>query len=80
MPELVEAIAQFRAHAQAHAGARGAARAASTGCASSSSQRFMEHLERHVLAPGEFDALVDRIAAREVDPYTAADDLLRAGR
>lgn len=40
-------------------------------------QRFMAHLEQQVLAPGEFDALVDRVAARDLDPYTAADELLR---
>ena len=40
----------------------------------------MTHLERDVLAPGELAAIVDRIAAREVDPYTAANELLgRAG-
>jgi LAO/AO transport system kinase len=44
------------------------------------SHRFMEHLEREVLAHGELGAIVDRIVAREVDPYTAANDLLqRAG-
>ena len=36
----------------------------------------MAHLERDVLAPGELAAIVDRIAAREIDPYTAADHLL----
>jgi len=41
------------------------------------SQRFMDHLEKTVLAAGELDALVDRIAARELDPYSAAADLLR---
>jgi len=40
------------------------------------SQRFMDHLERDVLAPGELGEIVDSIAAREVDPYTAASDLL----
>jgi hypothetical protein len=28
------------------------------------------------MAEGEFKGLVDRIAAREVDPYTAAETLL----
>jgi LAO/AO transport system kinase len=37
--------------------------------------RFLEHLERRVLEPGELAALVDRIAAHETDPYTAADAL-----
>src|SRR5206468_2144736 len=40
------------------------------------SQRFMDHLERDVLASGELRAVVDRIAARQVDPYSAASDLL----
>jgi LAO/AO transport system kinase len=39
-------------------------------------QRFMDHLEREVLAENELSGLVDRIAARELDPYTAASDLL----
>lgn len=38
--------------------------------------RFMEHVERQLLASGEFEALVARIAKREVDPYTAASDIL----
>ena len=29
-----------------------------------------------MLGPGEFEALVERIAKREVDPYTAASDIL----
>jgi len=37
----------------------------------------MDHLERKVLKPGELAQVVDRIAAREVDPYTAANDLLQ---
>ncbi|MFA5909453.1 MAG: methylmalonyl Co-A mutase-associated GTPase MeaB [Vicinamibacterales bacterium] len=38
--------------------------------------RFMEMVEQELLGPGEFEALVARIAAREVDPYTAASDIL----
>jgi len=37
----------------------------------------MDHLESEVLAIGELAAIVDRIAARDVDPYTAANELLR---
>ena len=36
----------------------------------------MEHVEKNLIAPSEFAALVDRIAKREVDPYTAASDIL----
>jgi LAO/AO transport system kinase len=39
--------------------------------------RYLDHVEHTLLGAGEFDALVDRIAARELDPYSAADDLLR---
>jgi len=38
--------------------------------------RFMDRLEREVLAPDEMASVVERIAAREIDPYTAADGLL----
>ena len=61
-PELV---ADDRAVPRAHgrdARRRAAARAPSGGCASSSAQRFMQHVERDVLAPGEFERLLDRIA------------------
>jgi LAO/AO transport system kinase len=40
------------------------------------SQQFVEHLERRVLAPGELAALVDQIADRAIDPYTAVRRLL----
>jgi LAO/AO transport system kinase len=39
--------------------------------------RYLDFVERQLLGEGEFDALVDRIAARELDPYSAADDLLQ---
>jgi LAO/AO transport system kinase len=43
-------------------------------------RQFMDHLEHRVLKAGELDALVDRMAAGELDPYTASRDLLaRAG-
>ncbi|MQA30383.1 MAG: methylmalonyl Co-A mutase-associated GTPase MeaB [Luteitalea sp.] len=38
--------------------------------------RFMAHLEQRVLQEGEIGSVVDRIAARELDPYTAARQLL----
>ena len=38
--------------------------------------RFMEYVERDVLGTEPFEALVERIARREVDPYTAASDIL----
>jgi LAO/AO transport system kinase len=41
------------------------------------SHRYLDFVERRLLAEGEFDTLVNRIAARELDPYSAAEDLLR---
>jgi LAO/AO transport system kinase len=37
---------------------------------------FMDRLERDVLSPGELGGMAERIAAREIDPYTAASTLL----
>jgi LAO/AO transport system kinase len=37
---------------------------------------FMDLLEQSVLAQGELAALVDRVAARDVDPYTVARQLV----
>ena len=42
-------------------------------------RQFMDRLERGMLRPGELAAMVDRVAAREIDPYTAADELLALG-
>ena len=39
-------------------------------------QRLVRHVERHVLRAGEFEQTLDRIAAREVDPYSAVDGIL----
>jgi LAO/AO transport system kinase len=76
IPELVEAIGQFRAHSLGTQAARRRTRSEYR-LRELVSQRFMDHLERQVLAKGELGAVVDRIAAREVDPYTAANDLLK---
>jgi LAO/AO transport system kinase len=38
---------------------------------------FLEHLDKHVLAAGELPQLIEKIAVRETDPYTAAADILK---
>ncbi len=38
--------------------------------------RFLDRLEHVVLAPGELAAIVNRIATRQTDPYSAADALI----
>jgi LAO/AO transport system kinase len=75
IPELVAAIAQFRAHSDGVQASRRRTRSEYR-LRELVSQRFMDHLERQVLGAGELGAIVDRIAAREIDPYTAANDLL----
>jgi LAO/AO transport system kinase len=76
VPELDAAIARFRDHAAATQGTRRRTRSAWR-LRELVSYRFMAHLERQVLGPGEFDGIIDRIATRELDPYTAANDLLQ---
>ena len=39
-------------------------------------RNFMHHLEQSVLAPGEFDQILDRIAARDTDHYAAASSVM----
>lgn len=73
--ELVDMIERFRAHSATADTARRRSRSEYR-LRELVSQRFMDHLERSVLAPGELTATVDRIAARQVDPYTAAAALL----
>jgi LAO/AO transport system kinase len=72
---LVDAIWDFRAHAEPTRVARRALRSEYR-LRELVAHRFMEHLERSVLAPGELASLVGRVATREVDPYTAAAALL----
>jgi GTPase len=75
IPELVAAIGQFRAHSDGAQAARRKTRSEYR-LRELVSHRFMEHLEREVLGSGELASMVDRIAARDLDPYTAANELL----
>jgi hypothetical protein len=36
----------------------------------------MDHVDRRVLRPGELDEMLAKIAARDLDPYTAATGIL----
>ncbi len=74
--ELLDTIGQFRAHGAAAQASRRRSRSEYR-LRELVSQRFMAHLADDVLTPGEFSAIVDRIARRDLDPYTAASDLLR---
>src|SRR4029079_13351263 len=73
--DLLAGVGQVRAHAAPTQAARRKARSEYR-LRELTAQRFMDRLEREVLAQGELASIVDRIAARELDPYTAADELL----
>jgi LAO/AO transport system kinase len=75
VPELLEAIGRFRRHTASSLGSRRRARA-EWRLRELLAQRFLQFVERDVLEPGEFDRTLERIAARELDPYTAADGIL----
>jgi LAO/AO transport system kinase len=72
--ELLAMIWRFREQSVDTLGARRRARA-EWRLREILARRFMRHLERDVLAPGEFGQWLDRIAAREVDPYGAAAEM-----
>jgi LAO/AO transport system kinase len=75
VPELLEAIDRFREHMRPVQGSRRRARAEFR-LRELLGARFQRHVEQEVLEPGEFDRLLDRIAARELDPYAAAGAIL----
>ena len=72
--ELVAAIEKFREHTAGALGERRRARAEFR-VRELMAHRFVQHVEQRVLAPGEFEQMLDRIAARETDPYSVVDDI-----
>jgi LAO/AO transport system kinase len=75
VPELWQSIQAFRRHSEGARTRRLKARNEFR-LRDLLTHHFMEHVERQLLPDGEFDRLVDRLAAREIDPYTAASDVL----
>lgn len=75
VPELVAEIERFRAHTAATLGARRRARAEFR-VQEILSHRFVQHVHDRVLAAGEFQQLLDRIASRDTDPYTVVDEVI----
>ncbi len=75
VPELLEAIDRFRAQLGDSQGTRRRARA-EWRLRELLAHRFVQHVERRVLGAGEFDKTLNRIAAREVDPYSAVEEIL----
>ena len=76
VPELMEAIARFRAHTASALGERRRARAEFR-VRELLAHRFVQHVEQRVLQAGEFERLLDQIAARVTDPYTVVESIIR---
>jgi LAO/AO transport system kinase len=74
IPELAEAIEKFRAHNASHQGDRRRARAEFR-LRELLGERFLKLVESR-LDPGALEAFASRIANRELDPYTATDDIM----
>ena len=73
--DLLSTIETFRARTSGEIGERRRARA-EWRLRELLGRNFMQHLERSVLEPGEFERILDRIAARETDPYAAAQAVM----
>ncbi len=73
---LLDAVNRFKEHTQGVRGTRRRARG-EWRVRELLGHRFLQHVETRLLAAGEFDRMLDRIAERELDPYTAVDDILR---
>jgi LAO/AO transport system kinase len=76
VPELLAAIEAFRAHTAPAQHERRRVRHEFR-LRELLADRFMAHVDRHVLAPGELDDMLAKIASRGLDPYTAASGLLQ---
>jgi methylmalonyl-CoA epimerase len=69
--QLAATIAEYRAHTESVLAERRRGRA-EWRLREVLGRAFMQHVERDVLRPGEFEELLTRIARREIDPYGAA--------
>ena len=76
VPELVAAIERFKSATAGSLAERRRARLR-WGLRDVLARRFLQHVESHVLEPGALDGLVDRLSDRALDPYGAADEILR---
>jgi len=77
--ELLATIDRFRSQSAGTMGARRRSRS-EWRLREILGRQFMHHLEDEVLAPGEFDRWLDRISARDVDPYAAAAEMTERAR
>lgn len=75
IPDLLEAIDRFRVHGRADQASRRRVRNEFRLRELLASQ-FLDYVDRRVLAAGELDDILDRIAQRSLDPYTATSEVL----
>jgi LAO/AO transport system kinase len=75
VPELLDAIERFRARPSQDADARRRTRSEFR-LRELLADRFLDYVAREVLGNGEFAALLERIADRAVDPYSAANEII----
>jgi LAO/AO transport system kinase len=75
VPALIEAVGRFREHSRAAQTSRRRTRH-ETRVRELVAERLMKHLETRVLPEGEWAATIDRVNAREIDPYSAAERLV----
>ena len=73
---LVAAIERFREHSRSGHAARRRARAEHR-LRELLADRLLHHVETRVLGPGELAGILDQVDARTLDPYSAADTLVR---
>jgi LAO/AO transport system kinase len=78
VPEVIAAVDRFRAHSEGQRAARRRERQEYR-LRDLLSHRFLQLAERE-LAPGEFQRLVDGIATRRLDPYSAASEVINRVR
>jgi LAO/AO transport system kinase len=73
--DLLDAVERFRAHAASGTGVRRLTRAEFR-LRELLGHRFLQHVETRVLEPGALEDVYRRIAARQIDPYSAAEAIL----
>src|SRR5438105_3953372 len=78
IPELLNAVATFRASRTERLRDR-RQQSAEIQMRELLTRKFLSRLERN-LPPGELQAIATRVAARELDPYSAAEELMRRGQ
>lgn len=74
--ELLETIERFKQHTAPTQGSRRRARA-EWRLRELLGHRFLRHVEESILKAGEFEAILERIASRELDPYSAVDGIFQ---